>query len=151
MSRWVCQREADVYIRIQICVMLSSCSVISDFATIPWTVAHQAPLSMGFSRQEYWNGLPFPSPGHLPDPGIEARSPASLADSLPLSHPGKPNKYIETLKHIHIRTLIYIGALDAYEYYIHMCLSLYMDSNINSCPFLSFRFSASQTLMVSQS
>ena len=37
----------------------------------PWTVAHQAPLSMGFSRQEYWSGLPFPSPGHLPDPGME--------------------------------------------------------------------------------
>ena len=45
------------------------------FAT-PWTVSHQAPPSMGFSRQEYWNGLPFPSPGHLPDLGIEPRSPA---------------------------------------------------------------------------
>ena len=42
----------------------------------PWTVVHQAPLSMGFSRQEYWSGLPFPSPGDHPDPGIEARSPA---------------------------------------------------------------------------
>ena len=49
----------------------------------PWTVAHQAPLSMGFSRQEYWSGLPFPSPGDLPDPGIEPRSPALQADSLP--------------------------------------------------------------------
>ena len=45
------------------------------FAT-PWTVAHQAPLSMGFSRQEYWSGLPFPSPGDLPHPGIEPESPA---------------------------------------------------------------------------
>ena len=44
----------------------------------PWTAAHQAPLSMGFSRQEYWSGLPFPSPGDLPDPGIEPRSPALL-------------------------------------------------------------------------
>jgi len=42
----------------------------------PWTVAHQAPPSMGFSSQEYWSGLPFPSPGHLPDPGIEPRSPS---------------------------------------------------------------------------
>ena len=42
----------------------------------PWTVAYQAPPSMGFSRQEYWNGSPFPSPGDLPDPGIEPRSPA---------------------------------------------------------------------------
>ena len=49
----------------------------------PWTVACQAPLSMGFSRQEYWSGLPFPSPGDLPDPGIEPGSPALQADSLP--------------------------------------------------------------------
>ena len=49
-------------------------SVVSDSAT-PWTVARQAPLSMGFSRQEYWSGLPFPSPEDLPDPGIEPRSP----------------------------------------------------------------------------
>ena len=51
------------------------------FAT-PWTVAHQAPPSMGFSRQEYWSGLPFPSPGDLPYPGIEPRSPALQADAL---------------------------------------------------------------------
>ena len=49
---------------------------------IPWTVAHQAPLSMGFSRQEHWSRLPFPSPGDLPDPGIEPKSPALQADSL---------------------------------------------------------------------
>ena len=48
----------------------------------PWTVALQAPLSMGFPRQEYWNELPLPSPGDLPDPGIEPRSPALQADSL---------------------------------------------------------------------
>ena len=49
----------------------------------PWTVACQAPLSMGFSRQEYWSGLPFPSPGDLPDLGIEPGSPVLQADSLP--------------------------------------------------------------------
>ena len=49
----------------------------------PWTVACQTPLSMGFSREEYWSGLPFPSPGDLPNPGIEPRSPALQADSLP--------------------------------------------------------------------
>ena len=49
----------------------------------PWTVACQAPLSMGFSRQEYWGRLPVPSPGDLPDPGIEPRSPALKEDSLP--------------------------------------------------------------------
>ena len=48
----------------------------------PWTVAHQAPLSLGFSRQEYWSGLPFPSPWDLPDPGIEPRSPALQADDV---------------------------------------------------------------------
>ena len=51
-----------------------------------WTVAHQAPLSMGFSRQEYWSGLPFPSPGDLPNPGIKPTSPALQVDSLLLSH-----------------------------------------------------------------
>ena len=60
-------------------------SVVSDSAT-PWTVACQAPLSMEFSRQEYWSGMPFPSPGDLPDPGIKPLSPALQADSLPPSH-----------------------------------------------------------------
>ena len=56
----------------------------------PWTVAHQAPPSMGFSRQEYWSGLPFPSPGHLPNPGIEPGSLALWADALTSELPGKP-------------------------------------------------------------
>ena len=55
---------------------------------IPWIAAHQAPLSMGLSRQEYWSGLPFPSPGDLPDPEIERRSPALQADSLLSEPPG---------------------------------------------------------------
>jgi len=57
--------------------------VSDSFATL-WTVAHQASLSMGFSRQEYWSGLPFPSPGDLPDPGIKPAFPALQVDSLPL-------------------------------------------------------------------
>ena len=57
--------------------------------TTPWTVAYQDPPSMGFSRQEYWSGLPFPSPGDLPDPGIEPGSPALQADTLPTKPPGK--------------------------------------------------------------
>ena len=56
----------------------------------PQTVAPQAPLSMGFSRQEYWSGLPFPPPGDLPGTGIEPRSPALQADSLASEPPGKP-------------------------------------------------------------
>ena len=54
-------------------------------------VAHQAPLSMGFSRQEYWNGLPFPSPGDLPEPGDEFTSLALQVDSLPLKYQGSPS------------------------------------------------------------
>ena len=62
-------------------VKMKSLSRVQLFATL-WTVAHQAPLSMGFSRQEYWSGLPFPSPGDLPSPGIEPGSPALWADAL---------------------------------------------------------------------
>jgi len=60
----------------------------------PWTIALQAPLAMGFPRQEYWSGLPFPSLGDLPDPGIKPTSPALQVDSLPLSHQGSPNNII---------------------------------------------------------
>ena len=56
----------------------------------PCTVAYQAPLFLGFSRQEYWNGLPFPSPEDLPNPGIEPGSPTLQADALPSELPGKP-------------------------------------------------------------
>ena len=72
--------------RVQV---LSCFSPVLLFPTL-WTVAHQAPLSMGFSNQEYWSGLPFPSAGDLPDPGIKPRSPALLADSLPTELWGKP-------------------------------------------------------------
>ena len=74
-------------------VQFSSAQLLSCvrlFAT-PWTVARQAPLRMGFFRQEYWSGLPFPSPGDLPDQGIKPVSPAWQADSLSLSHLGNPN------------------------------------------------------------
>ena len=67
--------------------------------TTPWTMVCQTPLSMGFSRQEYWSGLPFPSPGDFPDPGIEPRSPALQADSLPTELRRKPYQwaYIQTI------------------------------------------------------
>ena len=64
---------------------------------IPWTVAHQAPLSMEFSRLEYWSGLPFPSPGDLPDPGIKPTSPAQQADTLLIEPPGKLSAGGQTL------------------------------------------------------
>ena len=69
---------------VRVC-MLNHFSRVQLFVTL-WPVAHQAPLSMGFSRQEYWSGLPCPPPGDLPDPGIKPGSPALQADSLLLSH-----------------------------------------------------------------
>ena len=71
----------------------------------PWTVAHQVPLSMGFPRQEYWSGLPFPYPGDLPDPGIEPRSSALQAVSVLIEPPGKM-----ALVDVHMNTV------DVYKY-----------------------------------
>ena len=68
---------------------MKSLSHVRLFATL-WTVAYQAPPSMGFFRQEYWSGLPFPSPGDLPNPGIEPGFPALEADALTSEPPGKP-------------------------------------------------------------
>ena len=77
------------YLKVK--VKVRSLSHVRLFATqTPWTVAHQAPLSMGFSRQEYWSGLPFPSPRDHPDLGIEFKSPTLQADALTSEPPGKP-------------------------------------------------------------
>ena len=75
---------------------VKSLSHVQLFAT-PWTVAHQAHPPMGFSRQECWSGLPFPSPGDLPDPGMEPRSPALHADTLTSEPPRKPKMAIVSL------------------------------------------------------
>jgi len=66
------------YLRVCVCVRVHARCRVRLFAT-PWTIALQAPLSIGFSRQEYWSGLPFPAPGDLPDPGIEPTSLESAA------------------------------------------------------------------------
>ena len=71
-------------------------SVLYQVFATTWSVAHQAPLSMGFSRQEYWSGKPCPSPGYPSDPGITPRSPALQADSLPSEPPG--NTHADTDK-----------------------------------------------------
>ena len=70
---------------------MKSLSHVRLFAT-PWTIAYQASPTMGFSRQEYWSRLPFPSPGDLPDPGIEPGSPTLEADALTSEPPGKPRQ-----------------------------------------------------------
>ena len=79
---------------------------MSDSA-IPWIVAHQAPLSMKFSRQEYWSGLPFPSPRDLTNPGIKPGSPASQTDTLPSSHQGHPKISISSVQSLsRVRLLV---------------------------------------------
>ena len=95
-------------ITLKVKVKVKSLSHIRLFAT-PCNVAYQAPLSMGFSRPEYWSGLPFPSPGDLPNPGIEPGSPALQADTLPSEPPGKS---VITLK-----LIFYIG----YPKYVDDC------------------------------
>ena len=72
--------------------------LLSSSFEAPWTVAYQSPLSMGFPRQKHRSGLPFPSLGHLPDPGIKPRSPVLQADSLPSELPGKPMQDRKGLK-----------------------------------------------------
>ena len=94
---------------------VKSLSCVRLFA-IPWTTIYQASLSMGFSKQEYWSGLPFPSPGDLPDPGVKPRSPALQTDTLPSEPPGKP---IEAVS-------IYISTNNAREFpFLHTLSSIY--------------------------
>ena len=77
--------------KICVCVCVCVCVLVAQlFFATPWTVALQAPWCVGFPRQEYWSGLPFPSPGDLPHPGIEPGSLALQVDSLPFEPPGKP-------------------------------------------------------------
>ena len=93
---WTVREAQQIYSEVA-----QSCPTLCD----PWTIAHQAPLSMGFSRQEYWSGLPLPSPGDLPDPGIEPRSPTLQADALTSALPGKPlNTRIQSLRKPPIET-----------------------------------------------
>ena len=82
---WKAQSSTDSSSFQHMCLLI--CARL--FAT-PWTAAHQAPLSMGFSKQEYWSGLPFPTSGDLSNQGIELSSPVLQAESLLLSHQGSP-------------------------------------------------------------
>ena len=82
-------RHYDIHLLKSESEVSQSCPTLCD----PRTVAHQAPPSMGFSRQEYWSGLPFPSPGDLPDAGIEPGSPTLQAGALTSAPPGKPKAH----------------------------------------------------------
>ena len=113
--RWITEKAREFQKNIYFCFIdyakafdwvsewVKSLSRVRLFAT-PWTVAYQAPPSMGFSRQEYWSGLPSPSPGDLPNPGIEPGSPAFQADALTSEPPGKSwvdhNKLWKILKEV---------------------------------------------------
>ena len=81
-TAWGCCAHVSSPLRLRVKLLIH----VRLFAT-PWTVAHQDPPTMGFPRQEYWSGLPFPSPGGLPSPGIEPRSPALQADAFPSEPP----------------------------------------------------------------
>jgi len=82
-------KYAGLLFNFVVAVVFQLLSCVWIFAT-PWTEAHQAPLSLGFPRQEYWSGLPFPSPGDLPDPGVESRSPSLAGRFFTTEPPGKP-------------------------------------------------------------
>ena len=128
---------------------MKSLSRVRLFAT-PWTVTYQAPPSMGFSRQEYWSGLPFPSPGHLPDPGIEPGSPTLQANALtseppgkpiPLDHPSAPA--LSTLSHASNLDWQFISHMIMYMFQCHSPKSSHprplpqspKDCSIHLCPF----------------
>ena len=96
---------------------------MSDSAT-PWTVACHTPLSMGFSRQEYWSGLPCPPRGDLPDPGIEPSSPALQADSLPLNHLIRSVKYVYVNPNFPINST-FLSPLGVHTFVPHICVSIY--------------------------
>ena len=101
---WAWNKDTVLLSSIQWSEEVKSLSRVRLFAT-PWTVACQAPLSMGFSRQEYWSGLPFPSPGDLPDLGIEPGSPALEADALTSEPLGKPSNLIQQQQKVNIASM----------------------------------------------
>ena len=104
--------------------VLSSLSCVQLFVTL-WTLAHQAPISMKFSKQEYWKEQPFPSPGDLPDPEIEPRSPALQADSLP-SEP-------------HLASLPFPFSTGKHQFIIYICESVFL--LLYSLNFFTFQIS----------
>ena len=107
---YICKAESlrcspETTITLLIGYKVKSLSCVRLFGT-PWTIAHQAPPSTEYSRQEYWSGLPFPSPGDLPDPGIEPRCPPLQVDALP-SEPYTPIQNKNLKKILHLGSLLF--------------------------------------------
>ena len=128
-------------------LLLFSCSIVPNSYATPWTVARQAPLSMGFPGQEYWSGLPFPTPGDLPHPGIKPVSPAALAlqvDSLPLSHVEAPIICLLNYKFTKIRKwkmrMQYLSSLLWHAYNIMGSLKFSNSQNLYLLLLLCFPF-----------
>ena len=107
-----------------------------------WNVGHQAPLSMGFPRQEYWSGVPFPSPGDLPleDPGIKPASPTLQADSLPVSHLGNPTESLLGDKSLGIHRHFSTENIHSYT-----GKSIYIEPNLHAWAMGLFRFLDAET------
>ena len=115
--------------------MLSHFSPVLLCVTL-WTVARQAPLSMGFTRQEYWSGLSYPPPGALPHPGIKPVSPALQADSLTTDPPGKPEKMLLVLKlicRLNILGLRSVQASAVAARGFNSCASWALEYRLNTC------------------
>ena len=91
-------------------LLLFSSWVVSDIFATSLTIAPQAPLSMGFLRQEYWSGLPFPSPEDLPNPGIKPASPVLQAKFLPLNHQGNPNQHYVFILSLFVQVWVIVYA-----------------------------------------
>ena len=137
-----------------LCQLCMHAYLFSHFSSVrlfanPWTVASQAPLSLGSSREEYWSGLPCPAPGDLPNPGMEptsAASPALQANSLPLSHRGIPLSTVSSPKwDLSFKNKILLLILGKWMVTVH-----YVSNDINSemsCWFNDFPQKGSKILM----
>ena len=103
-------------------MLLFSHQVMSNSSQHPWTIARQTPPSMGFPRQEYWSGLPFSSPGDLPDPGIEPRSPALQVDSLLSEPPEKLPYFFKAVPFASLYCFYLLHAMSSINGFHSLCL-----------------------------
>ena len=118
-----CPRIMSRTVIVAVKVKVKSLSCVWLFAT-PRTVAHQAPPSMGFSRREYWSGLPLPSPRDLPDPGIKLRSPTLQADALPSEPRWKPPNIMYSTLNFNCYLLVYRNTINVYMAALHYSILL---------------------------
>ena len=123
----LCKHHQLHYSRQAVVTVVELLNCVSNSFGTPWTVAHQAPLSMEFFRQEYWSGLPCPPPGDLPEPGTEPAAPALQTESLPLSHWGSPFLTIKRLAYTNgVQTQVVIRITrNSFLLFILLCFGFY--------------------------